>query len=134
MENQRQIDDHFMEAIKAEFGVKLRRLRRARDLSQDELGRKVGLKRGSIAMIEGGKQNTLLHHVFQFARELDASVTELLPTREEIMHRARLPNLPEADRKRASWEMALQDAREQLKQRRSAYEQKTNAIPDTSSD
>lgn len=134
VEKSSQAEDPFVSALKVEFGLRLRRLRRSRELSQDELGRKVGMKRGTIAMIEGGRQSTQLHQVFQLARELDASVTELLPTRDDIMHRAGLRNLSGIDQIRAMIESTLQQAREQLALTRSAYEQHAAEIPDTSSD
>jgi transcriptional regulator with XRE-family HTH domain len=71
-------------AINVAFGSKLRRLRRSQDVSQGELASRVGLSRVTVATIEGGKQNTQLHHVFLFARALDVPLEELVPTLQEV--------------------------------------------------
>jgi transcriptional regulator with XRE-family HTH domain len=76
--------DGFPAAVASAFGGKLRRHRRASELSQEELGQRTGLSRASIAMIEGGRQNAQLHHVYLFARALDVPAVELLPTSDEV--------------------------------------------------
>ena len=54
--------------------------RRAKGMSQAELGDHIGLTRASVANIETGRQNVLLHYVFLAAGALECrSVTELLP-------------------------------------------------------
>lgn len=71
-------------AVNVAFGAKLRRLRRSKEVSQGELASRVGLSRVTISTIEGGKQNTQLHHVFLLARALDVSVEELVPNIQEV--------------------------------------------------
>lgn len=74
----------FTSSVNAAFGAKLRRRRRSLDLSQEELAARVGLSRVTVATIESGKQNTQLQHVFLFAKALDASPEELVPTTKEV--------------------------------------------------
>ncbi|WP_216843010.1 helix-turn-helix domain-containing protein [Granulicella sp. S190] len=70
--------------VNVAFGSKLRRLRRSQEVSQGELASRVGLSRVTIATIEGGKQNTQLHHIFLFAKALDVPPETLMPTLQEV--------------------------------------------------
>jgi len=53
-------------------------------MSQAELGKLVGLSRGTISNLESGIQNVQVHQVFSFALILNAPVSELLPTLSEV--------------------------------------------------
>ena len=64
-----------------EFGHRLTRLRKSRDISQEELGAKLRLSRASIANIEAGRQRILLHHLFQLADVLSVPVSDLVEIR-----------------------------------------------------
>jgi transcriptional regulator with XRE-family HTH domain len=66
------------------FGDKLSRARRARRVSQAQLGHLVDLSRTTIANLERGSQNVQLHQVFRLARALDVNPEELIPTRQEL--------------------------------------------------
>jgi len=63
------------------FGRIVAARRRKLDLTQAELAAKVGMSRASVANIESGRQNVLLHHVYSLASALELSkVSDLLPT------------------------------------------------------
>jgi transcriptional regulator with XRE-family HTH domain len=64
------------------FGNRVRALREEKNVTQDELGRRVDLSRTSITNIEKGRQRVLLHQMVDIARALDAEPTELIPVSE----------------------------------------------------
>jgi len=70
-----------LDALYRAFGnlVRLRRRQRPKPLSQDELGRLVGLSRTSIVNIEKGRHHLVIHHLLAFARALKVSPDALLP-------------------------------------------------------
>jgi transcriptional regulator with XRE-family HTH domain len=62
------------------FGSAIATRRRALGLTQAQLASKVKVSRASIANIESGRQNILLHHVYALAAALEFTrVGELLP-------------------------------------------------------
>jgi transcriptional regulator with XRE-family HTH domain len=62
------------------FGNAVSTRRRALALTQAQLASKVRMSRASIANIESGRQNVLLHHVYALAAALDfTKVGEFLP-------------------------------------------------------
>lgn len=62
------------------FGNAVSTRRKALALTQAQLASKVKMSRASIANIESGRQNILLHHVYALAAALDfAKVGDLLP-------------------------------------------------------
>lgn len=63
-----------------ELGERVAARRRAQNLTQTELASRSGLSRASIASIESGRQNVLLHHVYDLAAALKIEkVGDLLP-------------------------------------------------------
>lgn len=62
------------------FGSAVSTRRKALGLTQAELAAKVKMSRASIANIESGRQNILLHHVYALAAALEfTKAAELLP-------------------------------------------------------
>jgi transcriptional regulator with XRE-family HTH domain len=63
------------------FGEAVAKRRNALGLTQVELATRVGISRASLANIERGRQNVLLHHAYSLASALEFSaVGDLLPT------------------------------------------------------
>lgn len=67
------------------FGLKVRTLRTARKMKQDDLAKSVvpPLTRAAIANIEGGKQRVRAHTLWEIARVLGVSPVELVPNEED---------------------------------------------------
>lgn len=62
------------------FGRSVAARRRELDLTQAKLAARVGMSRASIANIESGRQNVLLHHVYSLASALAvAKLADILP-------------------------------------------------------
>lgn len=68
-----------MEAIYTRLGRELKRVRRDRRLTQEDLADRVGLGRTSIVNIEKGEQRIYVHTLLDLARALQVSPAELLP-------------------------------------------------------
>jgi len=94
------------------FGVRLARLRKARGLTQGELGDKVGLSYRMVAYYEGETDRPPAHVLPELARALEVGVDELLglhaprtkapepPVNLRLWRKLRLvENLPPADRR-----------------------------------
>ena len=62
-----------------EVGALIRHRRRALDLTQVALAGRLGMSRGGLANIETGRQNLLVHQLYQFAAALEMSAHDLLP-------------------------------------------------------
>ena len=74
-----------IEPFYRELGRRIQQLREKRELSQEELARRLNrpLTRASIANIENGKQRVLVHTLVELVRELRTSFEELIPETEE---------------------------------------------------
>ncbi|WP_396127203.1 helix-turn-helix transcriptional regulator [Edaphobacter bradus] len=70
--------------VNRSFGQKLSRIRGLRDLTQAELGSRIGVSRTTIANLEIGKQNVQLHQVFALARALNTQVQDLIPGSQDL--------------------------------------------------
>lgn len=72
-------------AIYKPFGRMVAKRRQALALTQVELAQKSGLSRASIASIESGRQNVLLHHVYALAEALQLDkIADLLPVQPKL--------------------------------------------------
>ena len=62
------------------FGRSVAARRRELDLTQAKLAARVGMSRASIANIESGRQNVLLHHVYALSSALAVTrLSDILP-------------------------------------------------------
>jgi ribosome-binding protein aMBF1 (putative translation factor) len=63
--------------IKVTFGDRIRKLRQAKGISQEDLADKAGLDRTYISSIERGKRNISLENIERLAKALKSSVRDL---------------------------------------------------------
>ena len=68
-----------MEPVYLDFGRRLRVARRKAQLTQEALGKRVGLSRTSIINIEQGNQHVGLHLLYDLAKAVGVRPVELLP-------------------------------------------------------
>lgn len=71
-------------ALYADIGGRVRRARKRKGLSQDDLGQAVHLRRTSIANLEAGRQHPPVHVILLIAQVTESPVAELLPTIEDL--------------------------------------------------
>ena len=60
------------------FGDKIRKIRKEKDLSQEELAHKADLHRTYIGMIERAEKNITLVNIEKIANALEVNIKELL--------------------------------------------------------
>jgi len=60
-----------------QLGKRLRELRKAAGLSQEELGFKAGIHRTYIGSVERGEQNVSVDNIHKLAKALNVSVSKL---------------------------------------------------------
>ncbi|HZV75664.1 MAG TPA: helix-turn-helix transcriptional regulator [Conexibacter sp.] len=70
--------------LRRALGKTIRRLRRDRDLSQDQLGERTGLARNHIGEIERVPRDLRLQTIVSLASAFDMHVSELLARAEEF--------------------------------------------------
>lgn len=89
------------EKIYEELGETIKRLRKEVGYTQARLSSQAGISRASLANIEAGRQQILVHHLYTIALALQLdSPTQLLPTAPSLESReAYLPSLPVSDEK-----------------------------------
>ncbi|OAJ94448.1 helix-turn-helix domain-containing protein [Vibrio bivalvicida] len=68
-----------MKDLALKFGLKVRKMRKLRALSQDELALTSDIDRSYVGRIERGEVNITLDKAYELARALDCDVKELLP-------------------------------------------------------
>ena len=78
------MDKTYAQLVNAQFGERLSSVRRARRVSQAELGRRIGFSRATVANLESGGQNVQLHQVYSIARALDTPIDDLLPRASDL--------------------------------------------------
>jgi DNA-binding XRE family transcriptional regulator len=67
--------------INKQLGAKIKRLRRAQRLSQEQLASKVGVQMATISNIERGTTDTSVYLVFKITRTLKLHIKELFSFR-----------------------------------------------------
>lgn len=67
-----------MKKIEEQFGERVRELRQAKSLSQEELAFKAGVHRTYLGGIERGERNPSLKNIAAIAEALSVSLSELL--------------------------------------------------------
>ena len=72
--------------IYREIGRRIRRFRKAAGQTQDQLAIQIGVSRASIANIEAGRQNFLLHYIYAIAEvlNLDTPISLLPGSHEDV--------------------------------------------------
>ena len=74
------------EVIYGEIGRRIKRFRKVAGQTQAQLASRIGMSRASIANIEGGRQNFLLHYLYAIAAALDLGTPlSLLPGAHEVV-------------------------------------------------
>jgi len=68
-----------MSDIKKQFGENLRRIRKARGFSQEQLAYTSGLDRSYVGKIERGQVNVTIEKICVLAKTLGCSPKEVLP-------------------------------------------------------
>jgi len=66
-----------MKAIEKKFGERVRRLRQAKGLSQEELAFRAGVHRTYLGSIERGERNPALKNIAAIAGALGVTLSEL---------------------------------------------------------
>jgi transcriptional regulator with XRE-family HTH domain len=64
---------------RAEFGSRVRELRQARGISQEQLAELAGLHRTYVSSLERGQRNVSLENIHALARALGVAARELFP-------------------------------------------------------
>lgn len=73
------------ERLQREFGQRVQRIRKERDIRQKRLALDLGLTRTSISNIEQGRQRVFLDQVYRLADRLDVPLEALLPSPQEVL-------------------------------------------------
>lgn len=60
----------------------LRKIRRARDMTQQDLARKLGVTQATVALWESGKTNPTVPMLPRIAKELNCTIDELISEKE----------------------------------------------------
>lgn len=67
------------ERLRKIVGERIKNRRNKLGMKQKQLAARMGVSRATLANIETGRQNMLLHHLYRYAEELDLDVRDLLP-------------------------------------------------------
>lgn len=67
-----------MENIREHFGKNVRRIRREREITQEELAGRANIRRSYLTDMEAGRRNPSITVAFQIAKALEVSMGSLL--------------------------------------------------------
>jgi transcriptional regulator with XRE-family HTH domain len=76
------------------IGAVIKARRKTLGLKQEALAKLLGISRGSLANVETGRQNVLVHQLYRLATALELSPFDLLPQRMADNARSDSPELP----------------------------------------
>ena len=68
-----------VEALYRHIGTTIKRRRKQLRLTQEQLAKRMSTSRASLANVETGRQNVLVHQLYSFAAILDLTIEDLLP-------------------------------------------------------
>lgn len=68
-----------IEALYRHIGSTIKLKRKQLGLTQEQLANRMATSRASLANIETGRQNVLVHQLYSFAEKLDLKIEDLLP-------------------------------------------------------
>ena len=88
---------------KRRLGVLIRVCREASGLSQQELGRSVGVTASHVAFIESGRRHPSHSLLFRLARSLRLNRQELFLTAYPELAQLTLPRRPQTESREATW-------------------------------
>jgi transcriptional regulator with XRE-family HTH domain len=71
--------ENSVDPIYEEIGRRIFEARDRKGLTQDQLAKKISLKRTSITNIEKGRQQLLVHMLIKIAKELEVDIESLIP-------------------------------------------------------
>jgi transcriptional regulator with XRE-family HTH domain len=100
------MDDSGSARLYLAFGelIRMHREDRPQPMTQEKLGRLVGLSRTSITNIERGRQHATLHHLFAIAEALGVAPAALLPSPDAVSHDTEFAkHFRDADRDITGW-------------------------------
>lgn len=67
------------EALYRHIGATIKLKRKQLGLTQEQLAARMATSRASLANVETGRQNVLVHQLYSFAENLDLKIEDLLP-------------------------------------------------------
>lgn len=62
------------------FGIRIKKLRKEKNMSQEELAFQIGVDRSYMGFVERGERNPTLDKIVKIAKTLNISLPELLKT------------------------------------------------------
>lgn len=72
-------------ALRAAFGRRVREVRLAREISQEELAHRSGLDRSYVGQVERGERNLTLESIYKLAEGLGVPIAELVSELNEAL-------------------------------------------------